>query len=259
MSAVTKINDNLYYITTSYKDIFTTVYVIKTEEGAFLFDSASFDSDIDNHIKPMLDELAITEDELKYVFISHAHLDHAGGLKRFLEVYPKTTVITKNKDLAAGLSDYSVIIPEENQVFLGALKVIFIPGHSACSQAIFDTRDNSMITGDCLQLYGIFGSGNWASNITLPKQHFAALDKIEKMPITAIYTAHDYHPLGQFYVGEEKVKAAIEACRAPLYNIIKMITDFPALSDEEIAASYNESGALPKLGAGVVKNLRAII
>ncbi len=254
------INDNLSYITASYKDIFTTVYLIKTNSGYMLFDSASFDCDVDNAIKPMLDEMNVSQKELKYVFISHAHLDHMGGLKRFLELYPETTVITKSKSLYDTYSDkYNVVIPEENQKFLEVLSVVFIPGHSSCSEAILDIRDNSLITGDCLQLYGIFGSGNWACNISLPKEHFAALDKLQKMDISAIYTAHDYHPLGQFYIGKENVKAAIDACKTPLYNIMKMITDFPELSDEEISEMYNKDAVLPKLGSHVVKNLRAII
>ena len=259
MNTYTKLNDNLYYLTTKYKDIYTTVYLIKTDKGYMLFDVASFDCDIEDSILPMLADLNVTKEDLKYVFISHAHLDHCGGLKKFLEYYPDVTVITKNSDLLQKFNSYTFIIAQENQTFLDCLQVILIPGHSSCSQAILDIRDNSLITGDCLQLYGIFGSGNWASNISLPREHLKALDKIDTMEINAIYTAHDYHPLGQFYVGREKVRAATNYCREPLYNIMKMITENPNLSDEEIANQYNKDGVLPKLGAHVVKNLRTII
>lgn len=40
MEPVTQINEKIYRLTTAYKDIFTTVYVIKTEKGAILFDAA---------------------------------------------------------------------------------------------------------------------------------------------------------------------------------------------------------------------------
>ncbi|MBO5879995.1 MAG: MBL fold metallo-hydrolase [Clostridia bacterium] len=259
MNEYTKIGENIYYLKTSYKDIYTTVYLIKTDKGYMLFDSASFDCDIDNAIAPMLSDLGVSENELKYVFISHAHADHMGGLKRFLQLYPSTTVITKSTSLAESLSGFNVAVPEENETFLDVLKVILVPGHSACSQAILDTRDNTLITGDCLQLYGIFGSGNWACNISLPAKHFAALDKLDNMNISAIYTAHDYHPLGQFYVGAEAVKKAVEYCREPLKIIMKMIEENPESTDEEIAAAYNKDNVLPRLGAHVVKNLRGII
>ena len=49
-----KINDHIYALCTPYKDIFTTVYFIKTEHGAILFDAASFESDAENYIFPLL-------------------------------------------------------------------------------------------------------------------------------------------------------------------------------------------------------------
>ena len=259
MNKYYKINENLYYVMTAYKDIYTTVYLIRTEEGYLLFDCASFDCDADNAIAPMLEGVGVKPEELKLVFISHAHTDHIGGLKRFLELYPNTAVVTKNSTLHEKYPGSSFIRAEEGELLLGNLKVVYIPGHSACSQAILDTRDGTLITGDCLQLYGIYGSGNWAANISLPREHFAALDKLWEMDINAIYTAHDYHPLGQFYEGREKVQAAISACREPLLSIMQMIKDNPDLTDEEIAAMYNAPKTLPKLGAHVVRNLRAVL
>ena len=79
------------------------------------------------------------------------------------------------------------------------------------------------------------------------------------MGISAIYTAHDYHPMGQFYIGENKVKEAIENCKAPLLSIMKMISDNPESSDEQIAALFNKNGNLPKLGAHVVEHLRKLV
>ena len=47
-------NKSIFRITTPYKDIFTTVYVIKTEKGVLLFDAASYDCDADDAIIPAL-------------------------------------------------------------------------------------------------------------------------------------------------------------------------------------------------------------
>ncbi|MBQ8696921.1 MAG: hypothetical protein IJ519_04290 [Clostridia bacterium] len=73
-----------------------------------------------------------------------------------------------------------------------------------------------MISGDCLQMYGIYGSGAWGANITFPKAHFEALEKLENMQIDVLLTAHDYHPKGYKYVGKTEVAFAINACREPL-------------------------------------------
>lgn len=90
MKNITKINENLYRLEIPYKDIYTTVYLIKTDEGFLLFDAASYDEDIDNYIVPFLNEYNVTGETLKYVFISHDHIDHSGGLKAFMKKYPKT-------------------------------------------------------------------------------------------------------------------------------------------------------------------------
>ena len=37
-----------------------------------------------------------------------------------------------------------------------------------------------------------------------------------------------------------------------------MILENPSLSDEELAKKFNAEGKLPKLGSGVIKNLRYI-
>ena len=63
----TVINDNLSYVTTSYKDIYTTVYLIKTDKGYMLFDTASFDEDIDNTLIPYLNEAGVYKENLKYL------------------------------------------------------------------------------------------------------------------------------------------------------------------------------------------------
>ena len=63
-----EIDRHIHYVTTAYKDIFTTVYALQTQEGAILFDAASFNSDIDEVIVPFLNGLGIGADKLKYVF-----------------------------------------------------------------------------------------------------------------------------------------------------------------------------------------------
>lgn len=150
-----------------YKDIFTTVYLIKTPKGAILFDAASYDEDIDNAIIPFLAENDVTTKTLKYVFISHNHRDHAGGLKRFMQIYPDTCIVSRSDALAENYKAYQVYSPKDGDLLLDTLQVVTIPGHTHDSAALLDTRTKTLITGDSLQLYGIVGSEDWACNITL--------------------------------------------------------------------------------------------
>lgn len=248
-----KITENIYRLTTSYKDIFTTVYLLIAEKGAILFDAASFDADIDEVIVPALAELGITPD---YVFISHNHRDHAGGLPRFVTHYPKTTIVSRSPALQEKFAEHPFLLPEEGTVLLDTYRVIPIVGHTQDSAALLDTRTNILITGDCLQLWGICGSEDWASNINFPAEHFAALDRLEKMPLAAIYTAHDYYPMGHCAVGEQEIARYIEACREPLLRIKELIVSHPEADDAAVRALYNATEGIPTVREAVVRAIR---
>ena len=251
-----KINDRIYALRTPYKDIFTTVYVIKTDCGALLFDAASYDCDVEDAIIPALHQLGIGEEDLKYVLISHYHADHAGGLKRLLAAYPSTRVITRNDDLKERLSSYTVLSPNEGELLLNDLGIVWIPGHTKDSLALLDHKTKTLISGDGLQLYGIFGSGNWGANISFPSEYMEKIQALREMDIDAILTAHDYHPLGQTYFGKAEIAAALDACLAPFARIQQLIDEAPDADDETVCERYNAQGALPTLGVHVVKQYR---
>ena len=256
MKDLTQINDNIFRLTVPYKDIFTTVYVVKTAGGVLLFDAASFDNDAQDYILPMLAQLGIAPAEVKYVFISHNHTDHAGGLKGLLPHLPHTVIVSRSPALAETWADRTVLAPEAGHVLLDVLEVVPIPGHTQDCSAVLDRRTNTMITGDCLQLFGIFGSGNWCANISLPTQYKQAVEMVRGMQVDEILTAHDYHPYGYHYVGRQAICDALDACLAPLQQVKELILAHPELDDEQIRDLFNAPGTLPKLGTKVVTALR---
>lgn len=253
---ITKENDNIYRITTPYKDIFTTIYLIKTRNGALLFDCGSYPSDVNEYVIPFLNECGVDELSIKYLFISHDHADHSGGLSVFYEKFPSTTVVSGKKALTDKYQNS--ILPSDGDVLLDVLKVVTIPGHTSDAMGIIDLRTNTLISGDCLQIYGLYGSGEWGSNITLIKQHFDALDKLEKMSIENILTAHDYHPNGYKYIGKDETYRAIKDCREALLGIASIIKSEPKISNAEITAKCNDRG-LPRISERVVAALRSYL
>lgn len=70
-----------------------------------------------------------------------------------------------------------------------------------------------------------------------------------------IITAHDYHPYGYSYIGEDTIKKALDACVNPLKEIKRLILQNPDADDEAICKLYNSSD-LPTLGAHVVAAIR---
>ena len=248
-----KITENIYRLTTAYKDIFTTVYLLIAEKGAILFDAASFDADIDEVIAPALAALGVTP---QYVFISHNHRDHAGGLSRFVAQYPEVTIVSRSPALQEKLAAHPFLFPEEGTVLLDTYRVIPIVGHTQDSAALLDTRTNTLITGDCLQLWGICGSEDWASNINFPTEHVRALARLNQIEIDAIYTAHDYYPLGYCAVGRDAVARYLDACLEPLLRVKALISEHPEANDAEIRALYNATEGIPTIREAVIKAVR---
>lgn len=246
----------IFRLTTPYKDIFTSLYLVKTPAGDLLFDAGSFPEDAEAYTLPWLTELGVTKDSLKYIFISHPHLDHAGGLPALLPHFPTTRVVANVQDMSKYCADRQSRHVLDGELLLDTLRVVCIPGHTADSAALLDLRDNTLISGDCLQLYGIFGSGLWGANINFPAAHKNAIRKLRKMEIQSILPAHDYHPLGTSYVGQAEVAAALDACEAPLDRVLTLLGEQPMQKDEEICARYNEGGKLPTLAPRIVTAIR---
>lgn len=256
MENLFKVNENIYRLITPYKDIWTTVYLIRTEEGYMLFDTASSDSDTEEYILPMLAEAGVDPMEIKCVFISHKHRDHAGGLARLMKAIPDAVIVSRHEKMPEEYAEYKVVCPEDGDMLLGVLQVVTIPGHTLDSSAVLDTRTGTMITGDCLQLFGIFGMGDWACNISFIPEHFCALDKVREMDVAEIYTAHDYYPIGYRFVGKEQIYSALDNCKKPLLRIKKLIEDNPELDNAAIREAFGASEKLPTVSVGVVAAVR---
>lgn len=258
MLEITKINENIYRTTLPYKDIFTTIYTIRTPDGVLLFDAASYDTDAENYILPFLKEVGVSPEALKYIFISHNHADHAGGLKSLISFFPEACIVSRSPEIKTAYAEgYQLIAPEQDDVILGVLRVITIPGHTADSMALLDTRTNTLITGDCLQVYGIVGSQDWASNIRLPAEHLQALEKVRALDADQIITAHDYYPCGYRADGKEQARQMVDNCEAPLRRLQKLICEDPDLDDARIRELYNNDPKAPTIRLAVVAAMRA--
>lgn len=258
MKELTQVNEHIYRLITPYKDIYTTVYIIKSAAGVILFDTASGPQDVEQYILPALAELNIDGQQVKLIFISHNHTDHAFGIDRLMQEFPWLQIVCRNKTYKEGHPQYTVLQPDDGDPILDDFRLIAIPGHTVDSSALLDTRSGILITGDCLQLYGIYGSGLWGANIRYPAEHLQALEKVGAMAeIQTLLCAHDYHPCGPVCRGAEEIRRCLDACAAPLLLLKDMILENPQLTDAEIAARYNEGGKLPTVGAHVAAAVRA--
>ncbi|SHG54575.1 MBL fold metallo-hydrolase [Ornithinibacillus halophilus] len=154
----------------------TGTYVIDEEELTIIETGPSPSI---KHIKRGLESLGFTLDQLKYIIVTHIHLDHAGGAGYLLQQCPNATVIVHPrgkrhlvdpKKLAAGARaiygdnfqdffDPIIPIPEERLVTkdegdtlqIGpncTLEFLDTPGHAKHHFSIYDPVSNGMFTGD---------------------------------------------------------------------------------------------------------------
>ena len=251
-----RISEHVCRLTCPYKTIFTTVWILRIPEGVVLIDAASYETDAKEHIMPFLDFAGVKKEEVKYIFITHAHTDHAGGLKGLLKELPEVTVVSRKPELAEEHPGATFLCPEDGEELTPDLQVVAIPGHTADCAAILDKRTNTLLCGDCLQLYGIVGNEDWACNISLTTRYFEAVEKVRAMKIGQLLTAHDYYPTGYRADGEAAVEKALDDCLEPLKMIGRMIRENPELDDEAIRVKFNAIEGLPTAKLHVITGVR---
>lgn len=248
MVAIEKITPDIFCFQVPFMDVFVGIYVLQTPKGTVLFDAAATDSDVDHYIQPALEQLGIVP---THIFISHNHSDHAGGLSRLRQLYPDAVVLARSRRIE------NAHAPEDMDVLLDVLQVVTIPGHTMDCMALLDKRSDTLVCGDCLQAYGLFGAGPWYGAIGHPEAHLAALEKVGKLPVQTVATAHDYHPCGQISRGAEAISQRLQYCVAAMKRIADIAKEHPALSDEQLAALCND-GTMPKVSAHIAGILRKV-
>lgn len=253
---MTEIVPSIFRLTIPFEDVYTTVFIIRTPRGAVLFDTATYESDVDRYIYPALTELGVSYSDLRFIVLSHSHRDHAGGVSRLMELYPDTCIVSLNESLLKSLDPHPVLLPEAEEMLLGCLSVLPLPGHASDCLGLYDVRSQTLLTGDSLQSGGLYGNGKWGANITMIREHLQALDRLRTLDIAALIASHDYHPCGYAAFGRAEILRYIDSCESALRLIRGFLNECPDLDDETAADLYNDRTGLPSLGAQVVRAVR---
>ncbi len=194
-------------------DVTTTVYVVLCDGGVALIDSATYPSDVDNYIIPALEELKIPIESVKHLLLTHNHGDHAGGAERLLEKAEKADL---RASFPSSLPRFSPL--GDGEIIGGRLQTVSLPGHTEHSVGFLDLRTKTLLSGDCLQLEGV---GKYRNGIGYPALYIESCEKLKKMNISRIVTAHEYDPLGSIANGEGEVKEYLDLCIEIAKRLIK--------------------------------------
>lgn len=205
MSHILPITDTIYRIQIPFEAIYTTAYVAKYEDGVAIIDSGDKPADVDDYILPALVELGIHTTDVRYLLLTHDHGDHAGGIRRLAECFPNAIV---RASFPMDIANFAPLVDEE--VLLGGLQVLFLPGHNRYATGYFDLPTGTLLSGDCLQLSGV---DKYRNGVAEPEMYVQSVEKLLAMPsLHRIAAAHEYDPYGCLAEGKDEVERYLRYC-----------------------------------------------
>ncbi len=184
----------IYRLKVPFEDIYTSVFLIKSADGNILVDCAATDKDVEEVVFPALCRLGVSLKDIKYLFITHKHNDHAGGISKILEYKPDIEVIDC-----------------KNPLSLESISAYELKGHTKDCIGVLDTRCGTLISGDGLQGYGV---GKYRCSLESEEAYLQTIEKIRKDErIKNILFSHSYEPWNQDGAfGREEIKRCLQDC-----------------------------------------------
>ena len=185
--------EGIYRLRVPFERIYTSVFLVESEDLAILVDCATTSDDVDGIILPALRDIGYELSDIYAIVLTHRHGDHAGGLERILSHAPDIKVI-----------EGACTVSQDISVFP-------MPGHTEDMVGVFDKRTGTLISGDGLQGAGVDKYRCYV------KSRDAYLETIERIRndkrIENILFSHAYEPWykdGAF--GRETVEACLSDC-----------------------------------------------
>ena len=184
----------VYRLRIPFEDLYTSVFLIRTEQGNALVDSGTYASDVTEYIVPALKELGLRLSDVRYLIFTHQHGDHTGGRENLLVLAPTLEVVQEQRALA-----------------LNGISVRELKGHTLDCIGVFDERSSTLISGDGLQGAGI---GKYRCSLASKDEYLSTVEKLIKdESVKNILFSHAYEPWykdGAF--GREEVAKCLQDC-----------------------------------------------
>ena len=175
-------------------DVYTSVFLVKNQDGYTLIDCATTAQDVDECILPALNQIGLNFLDIRYLFLTHCHGDHAGGKKRVLEYNPAIEIVD-------GFGEKI-----QNEPTMYAMK-----GHTMDCIGFFDEQSGTLISGDGLQGQGV---GKYRCTLESAEEYVKTIDRIKQdKHIKNLLFSHAYDPWrkdGAF--GREEVEKCLQDC-----------------------------------------------
>ncbi|MFC1974671.1 MBL fold metallo-hydrolase [Chloroflexota bacterium] len=195
---------------------FISIYVLKAEKIALIDVGPS--SSVDN-LMSSLAELNINPTDISYVFATHIHMDHAGGIGKAIKQMPNAMVLVHEKggphlveparleeDSRRALGDLAlkygpiepvpqdrILVAKEGMLLnLGGMEieVLSTPGHASHHLSFLDRKGGRLFVGEAA---GVYVRGSIRPAAAPPfnlEQSLASLDKLIRLAPASLYYGH---------------------------------------------------------------------
>ena len=244
-----------------FDDNFTSVFLIGTAGGFALVDCAATAADVCDCILPALAEEGVSPSDIRTVFCTHLHGDHAGGLRTWMPYCENAVIVACSDRVVAKYPDWTTHVAHDGEELLPSLTVWHLPGHSSGSAGVFDARTGTLLSGDSIQQYGV---GLYGCGVGLPSSYMKSLLRLRALPINYLVTSHPYVPDGTEAKGREAVARYIDEAIRDFENILAFVKEnADSIQDSAaIAAAFTEHyrasvDGLPPLQTFTVKAILA--
>lgn len=246
----TKVFDNLYYL----GDEDVGAWIVNTSKGIILIDSMNNNKDAKDIIVGGMKKLGFDPANIKYVLVTHGHLDHYGGAQYIHDNYGATILMTTvdwnymnsssmttndpdNSDFSMPTS-YKAIIDGE-KLILGdtTITIVSTPGHTPGGVSlIIPVTDNGI-----KHIIGMWGGTELPLSLVDNKKYLNSLNYFAKFTdaakVDAEITAHPFFDNGvqrmktlrnrktgdpnPFVIGQAAYKAYMDKIKTRVINNIK--------------------------------------
>ena len=185
--------DGIYRLRVPFESLYTSVFLVECDGGAFLVDCATTERDVEQVILPALRMLGYELSDLSGIVLTHRHGDHAGGLEGVRRHNPNISVVTE----AGALNGYLPVYP--------------LAGHTEDSVGVYDGRTKTLISGDGLQGAGV---GKYRCSLKNKQAYIETIDKIMKDgAVENILLSHAYEPwYTDVMLGRKSVENCLSEC-----------------------------------------------
>ena len=194
MNKFYKETEEIFRLEVPFYTVYTSVFLINTDEGYILVDCATTKEDVDGYIIPALEEQGVSLSAVKKIVITHDHSDHAGGLSKLCELMPHIEVVRGVKKLADRVCTYPLY------------------GHTKDFIGVLDERSGTLISGDGLQGAGI---KQYRTMLADKDAYIETLERIRlDESIENVLFSHAYEPWYENkMLGRKNVLACLEECK----------------------------------------------